>query len=92
MAVLRASEARPSAPKSDDREVSDRRATIAKSVTPIKGVMSLGPTKGHERRDVPIPRLLDADPGAYGGQKGTGHAGVQRCPWSAHAVADVPAR
>ncbi len=38
-----------------------RRATIAESVTPIKGVMTFGPTKGHERRDVPIPRFLVDD-------------------------------
>lgn len=38
-----------------------RRATIAESVTPIKGVMTFGPTKGHERREVPIPRFLIDD-------------------------------
>lgn len=38
-----------------------RRAAIAESVTPIKGVMTFGPTKGHERRDVPIPRFLIED-------------------------------
>ncbi|MBK8458828.1 MAG: site-specific integrase [Micropruina sp.] len=32
-----------------------QRATIRESVTPIKGVMTFGPTKGHESRDVPIP-------------------------------------
>jgi integrase len=35
-----------------------RRALVAESVTPVKGVMTFGPTKGHERRDVPIPRFL----------------------------------
>jgi integrase len=35
-----------------------RRATVAESVTPVKGVMTFGPTKGHERREVPIPRHL----------------------------------
>jgi integrase len=35
-----------------------RRALIAESVTPVKGVMTFGPTKGHERRDVPIPHFL----------------------------------
>lgn len=37
-----------------------RRALIAESVTPVKGVMTFGPTKGHERREVPLsPFLLD---------------------------------
>lgn len=35
-----------------------RRATIAESVTPVKGKMTWGPTKGHERREVPLPRFL----------------------------------
>jgi integrase len=35
-----------------------RRALIAESVTPVKGAMVFGPTKGHERREVPIPRFL----------------------------------
>lgn len=35
-----------------------RRALIAESVTPVKGVMTWGPTKGHERREVPIPAFL----------------------------------
>ena len=34
------------------------RASILQSVTPIRGVMTFGPTKGHECRDVPIPRHL----------------------------------
>lgn len=38
-----------------------KRATIAESVTPIKGVMTFGSTKGHERREVPIPRHLVDD-------------------------------
>jgi integrase len=38
-----------------------RRALIAESVTPIKGVMTFGPTKGHERREVPLPRFLLED-------------------------------
>lgn len=38
-----------------------KRATVAESVTPIKGVMTFGPTKGHERREVPIPRHLVDD-------------------------------
>jgi integrase len=38
-----------------------RRALVAESVTPVKGVMAFGPTKGHERRDVPMPRFLLED-------------------------------
>jgi integrase len=38
-----------------------RRALVAESVTPVEGVMTFGPTKGHERRDVPIPRFLIDD-------------------------------
>ena len=38
-----------------------RRALVAESVTPVKGVMTFGPTKGHERREVPIPRFLVED-------------------------------
>jgi integrase len=38
-----------------------RRALIAESVTPVKGVMTFGPTKGHERREVPLPRFLLTD-------------------------------
>jgi integrase len=34
---------------------------IAESVTPVKGVMTFGDTKGHERREVPIPRFLVED-------------------------------
>jgi integrase len=35
-----------------------RRVLVAESVTPVKGVMTFGPTKGHERREVPLPRFL----------------------------------
>ena len=38
-----------------------RRVLIAESVTPVRGVMTFGPTKGHERRDVPLPRFLVDD-------------------------------
>lgn len=38
-----------------------RRALVAESVTPVKGVLTFGPTKGHERREVPIPRFLVDD-------------------------------
>jgi integrase len=38
-----------------------RRALVAESVTPVKGVMTFGPTKGHERREVPLPRFLLED-------------------------------
>ena len=35
-----------------------RRATIAESVTLVKGVATWGTPKGHARREVPIPRFL----------------------------------
>jgi integrase len=35
-----------------------RRVLVSESVTPVKGVMTFGPTKGHERREVPLPRFL----------------------------------
>lgn len=35
-----------------------RRVIVAESVTPVRGVMTWGPTKGHERREVPLPRFL----------------------------------
>ncbi len=38
-----------------------RRVLVAESVTPVKGVMTAGPTKGHERREVPLPRFLVED-------------------------------
>ena len=38
-----------------------RRALVAESVTPVKGVMTWGETKGHERREVPVPRFLVED-------------------------------
>ncbi len=38
-----------------------RRVLVAESVTPIKCVMTFGPTKGHERREVPLPRFLLED-------------------------------
>jgi integrase len=38
-----------------------RRVLVAESVTPVKGVMTFGPTKGHERREVPLPRFLIED-------------------------------
>lgn len=35
-----------------------RRIIVAESVTPIRGVMTWGTPKGHERREVPLPRFL----------------------------------
>lgn len=35
-----------------------RRAKIVESVTPVKGVMTWGPTKGKKNREVPIPVFL----------------------------------
>jgi integrase len=42
-----------------------RRVLVAESVTPVRGVMTFGPTKGHERREVPLPRFLVADLARY---------------------------
>lgn len=39
------------------------RVLVAESVTPIKGAMSWGPTKGHERREVALPRFLTRELG-----------------------------
>jgi integrase len=38
-----------------------RRVTVAESVTPVHGTMTFGPTKGHERREVAVPRFLIED-------------------------------
>ena len=38
-----------------------RRVLVAESVTPVNGVMTFGPTKGHQRREVPLPRFLIDD-------------------------------
>ena len=35
-----------------------RRATISEAVTEVNGALGWGTPKGHERRDVPIPRFL----------------------------------
>ncbi len=35
-----------------------RRATVAESVTPVRGRMAFGEPKTHERRKVPVPRFL----------------------------------
>ncbi len=42
-----------------------RRATIAESVTLVRGVQTWGTPKGHERREVPIPRFLIDDLAAH---------------------------
>lgn len=35
-----------------------RRVRVVESVTPVSGVMTFGSTKGHEAREVPLPRFL----------------------------------
>lgn len=35
-----------------------RRVLVAESVTPVRGAMTWGPTKGHEQREVPLPKFL----------------------------------
>ena len=42
-----------------------RRATVAESVTAVNGVLTWGTPKGHEHRDVPIPRFLVEELAAY---------------------------
>ena len=42
-----------------------RRATIAESVTLVRGVQAWGTPRGHERREVPIPRFLVDDLAAH---------------------------
>src|SRR5664280_1878635 len=42
-----------------------QRATIAESVTLVRGVQTWGTPKGHERREVPIPRFLVDDLAAH---------------------------
>jgi len=44
-----------------DIDLERRRATICQAYSPVKGRMVLTDTKGHERRDVPIPRFLVDD-------------------------------
>lgn len=39
-------------------DLARRRVIVAESVSPIKGVMTWGATKGHERREVPFPAFL----------------------------------
>lgn len=43
-----------------DVHLDRRRVTVARSVTPIHGRLTFGPTKGHERREVPVPGFLAA--------------------------------
>jgi integrase len=38
-----------------------RRVLVAESVTPVRGGMTWGDTKGHERREVPLPLFLIED-------------------------------
>jgi len=42
-----------------------RRVLVSESVTPVKGFMTFGPTKGHERREVPLPRFLVGELAVY---------------------------
>ena len=38
-----------------------RRALIAESATPVRGAMTLGPTKGRKHREIPLPKFLIED-------------------------------
>lgn len=39
-------------------DIERRRVVVAESVSPIKGVLTWGATKGHERREVALPQFL----------------------------------
>jgi hypothetical protein len=41
------------------------RATIAEAVTLVRGVQTWGTLRGHERREVPVPRFLVDDLAAH---------------------------
>lgn len=47
-----------------------RRIEVAESVSPVKGVMTFGSTKGHESREVPLPRFLALELSAQVAGKG----------------------
>jgi integrase len=49
-----------------------RRAEIAESVTPVRGVLTWGTPKGHERRKVPIVRFLVGELAAHVAGKAPG--------------------
>jgi integrase len=42
-------------------DLTRRRVVVAESVSPVRGVMVWGATKGHERREVALPQFLIAD-------------------------------
>jgi integrase len=44
-----------------DLDVLRRRLVVARSVAPVRGRLVVGDTKGHLRREVPVPRFLVAD-------------------------------
>ncbi len=50
-----------------------RRVIVAESVSPVRGVMTWGTTKGHERREVPLPRFLARELEAHLIGKGPDH-------------------
>jgi len=57
--------------RADRIDLLHRRAIIEQSYSPIRGKMTLSDTKGHERREVPIPRFLVPD--LYAQLEGKGH-------------------
>ncbi len=50
-----------------------RRAAITESVTLVRGVQTWGTPKGHERREVPIPRFLAEELAAHLAGRADGH-------------------
>jgi integrase len=68
-----------------------RRVLVAESVTPVKGAMTFGPTKGHERREVPLPRFLIDDLARHVTGRSAGDLVFRGRAWCGDAVTDVSA-
>ena len=68
-----------------------RRALVAESVRPVKGVMTFGPTKGHDRREVPLPRFLLDDLARQVAGRAAGDLVFTGERGRGDALADVPA-
>ena len=68
-----------------------RRVLVAESVTPVKGVMTFGPTKGHERREVPLPRFLIEELARHVEDKSADDLVFTRRARGRDALSDLPA-
>ena len=67
------------------------RVLVAESVTPVRGVMTWGETKGHERREVPLPRFLVEDLSRHVAGRSTEELLFTGPGARGDAVGDVPA-